>query len=100
MDTVKQRYPEQKVSCPCTHCLNQVVKTWQEVKDNLLIYRMSPTYTTWIHHGEEGGGIDIIEPSDMRGSHQDGWTCGITGARHVVFKNLKRARIKDGHVVQ
>jgi hypothetical protein len=34
---------------------------------------MSPTYTTWIHHGEEGGGIDIIEPSDMHGSHHDGW---------------------------
>ena len=34
---------------------------------------MSPTYTTWIHHGEEGGCIDIIEPSDVHGSHQDGW---------------------------
>jgi len=50
-----------------------VVKTWQEVKDDLLINRMSPTYTTWIHHGEEGGGTDIIEPSDMHGSHHDGW---------------------------
>ena len=34
---------------------------------------MSPTYTTWIHHGEEGGGTDIIEPSDVHGSHHDGW---------------------------
>ena len=41
------------------------------MKDDLLIYRMSPTYTTWIHHGEEGGGIDIIEPSDVLGSHHD-----------------------------
>jgi hypothetical protein len=50
-----------------------VVKTWQEVKDDLLIHRMSPTYTTWIHHGEEGGGTDIIESSDVHGSHHDGW---------------------------
>ena len=48
-------------------------KTWQEVKDDLLIYRMSPTYTRWIHHGKEGGGTDIIEPSDVHGSHHDGW---------------------------
>jgi len=34
---------------------------------------MSPTYTTWIHHGEEGGGTDIIEPSNVHGSHHDGW---------------------------
>ena len=34
---------------------------------------MSPTYTTWIHHGEEGGGNNIIEPSDVHGSHHDGW---------------------------
>ena len=38
-----------------------------------LIHRMSPTYTTWIHHGEEGGGTNIIEPSDVNGSHHDGW---------------------------
>ena len=37
------------------------------------MYTMSPPYTTWIHHGEEGGGIDIIEPSDVNGSHHDGW---------------------------
>jgi hypothetical protein len=73
MDMVKQKYPEQNIPCPCTHCLNQVVKTWQEVKDDLLIHRMSPTYTTWIHHGEEGGGTNIIEPSDVHGSHHDGW---------------------------
>ena len=72
MDMVEQRYPGQKIPCPCTQCLNQVDKTWQEVKDDLLIYRMSPTYTTWIHHGEEGGGTDIIEPVDMHGSHHDG----------------------------
>ena len=34
---------------------------------------MSPTYTTWIHHGEEGGGTNIIEPLDVDGSHHDGW---------------------------
>ena len=34
---------------------------------------MSPTYTTWIHHGEEGGGADIIETSDVHGYHNDGW---------------------------
>jgi hypothetical protein len=50
-----------------------VVKTWQEVKDDLLVNRMSPTYTTWIHHGEEGGGTDIIEPLDVHASHDDGW---------------------------
>ena len=43
------------------------------MKDDLLIHRMSPTYTTWIHHGEEGGGTDIIEPSDVHVSHHDGW---------------------------
>jgi len=43
------------------------------VKDELLINRMSPTYTTWIHHREEGGGTDIIEPSDVHGSHHDDW---------------------------
>ena len=73
MDMVKQKYPEQKIPCSCTHCLNQVVKIWQEVKGDLLINRMSPTYTIWIHHGEEGGGTDIIEPSDVHGSHHDDW---------------------------
>ena len=73
MDMVKQKYPEQKIPCPCKYCLNQVVKTWQEMKDDLLIHRMSPTYTTQIHHGEERGGTDIIEPSDVHGSHHDGW---------------------------
>ena len=34
---------------------------------------MSPTYTTWIHHGEEGGGTNIIKPLDVHGSHHDGW---------------------------
>ena len=34
---------------------------------------MLPTYTRWIHHGEEPLGTDIIEPSDMHGSHHDGW---------------------------
>ena len=37
------------------------------------MYTMSPPYTTWIHHGEEGGGTDIIKPSDVHGSHHDGW---------------------------
>ena len=35
--------------------------------------RMSPTYNTWIHHGEEGGGTNIIELSNVHGSHHDGW---------------------------
>ena len=34
---------------------------------------MSPTYTTWIHHGEEGGGTDIIETSDVHGSYRGCW---------------------------
>ena len=34
---------------------------------------MSATYTRWIHHGEESSGTEIIEPSDMLGSHHDGW---------------------------
>jgi hypothetical protein len=38
---------------------------------------MSPTYTTWIHHGEEGGGTYIIEPSDVHGSHHDGWIAEV-----------------------
>ena len=37
------------------------------------MYTISPTYSTWIHHGEEGRGTDIIEPSDVHGSHHDGW---------------------------
>ena len=43
------------------------------MKDDLLIHRMSPTYTTWIHHGKERGGTDIIEPSDVHGTHHDCW---------------------------
>ena len=70
---LNKKYPEQKIPCPCTYCLKQVVKTWQQEKDDLLLYRMSPTYTTWIHHGEEGGGTDIIEPSIVHASHHDGW---------------------------
>jgi hypothetical protein len=35
---------------------------------------MLATHTRWIHHGEESSGTDIIEPSDMHGSHHDGWT--------------------------
>jgi hypothetical protein len=73
MDTVEQRYPGQNIPCPCTHCLNQVVKSLDQVKEDLLVHRMSPTYTTWIHHGEEGGGTDIIESSDVHGSHHHGW---------------------------
>ena len=34
---------------------------------------MLATYTRWIHHGEESLGTEIIEPSDMHGSHHDGW---------------------------
>jgi len=73
IEWVKEKFPKQKIPCPCTQCLNQVCTTWQEVKDHLLMNTMSPTYTTWIHHGEEGGGTDIIEPSDVHGSHHDGW---------------------------
>ena len=73
IEWVKEKFPKQKIPCPCTQCLNQVYTTWQEVKDHLLMNTMSPTYTTWIHHGEEGGGTDIIEPSDVHGSHHDGW---------------------------
>ena len=73
IELVQQRYPRQNIPCPCTCCLNQVVKSWEQVKKDLLIHRMSPTYTTWIHHGEEGGGTNIIEPSDVNGSHHDGW---------------------------
>ena len=36
-----------------------------------LVSGISPTYTKWIHHGEESLGTDIIEPSDMHGSHHD-----------------------------
>ena len=43
------------------------------MKDDLLIHRMLPTCITWIHHGKERGGTDIIEPSDVHGSHHDGW---------------------------
>ena len=39
-----------------------------------LTYTQNATqYTTWLHHGEEGGGTNIIEPSDVHGSHHDGW---------------------------
>ena len=72
IEWVKQKFLEQKNPCPYTQCLNQMYTTWQEVKDHLLMNTMSPTYTTWIHHGEEGGGTDIIEPSDVHGSHHDG----------------------------
>ena len=34
---------------------------------------MLATYTRWIHHGEESLGTNNIEPSDMHGSHHDGW---------------------------
>ena len=37
-----------------------------------LIYKMLATYTRWIHHGQEYLVTDIIEPSDMHGSHHDG----------------------------
>ena len=43
------------------------------MKDDLLIHRMLPTCITWIHHGKERGVTDIIEPSDVHGSHHDGW---------------------------
>ena len=43
------------------------------MKDPFFIYKMLATYTRWIHHGEESSGTDIIEPSDMHGSHHDGW---------------------------
>ena len=110
MDMVKQKYPQQKIPCPCTHCLNQVVKTWQEVKDDLLINRMSPTYTTWIYHGEEGGGTNIIETSDVHGSHHDGWIAEEEGQEDGddnilpdfddLVQNLLTSEERDGRVLK
>ena len=39
MDIVKEKYLDKKIPRLRTHCLNQVVKTWQEVKDDLLFLK-------------------------------------------------------------
>jgi hypothetical protein len=73
MATMKQRYPRQNIRFPCEQCVNLVDKSLDKVENDIFLHGMSPSYTTWIYHGEGGGGTDIIEPSDVHGSHHDDW---------------------------
>ena len=54
MESVKQHiYTEDRVRCPCTNCLNSKRKQLDEVHNHLYMPEISPTYHTWIYHGEQ-----------------------------------------------
>ena len=43
---------EGRVQCPCANCLNRKRKRLDEVHNHLYMPGISPTYRTWIYHGE------------------------------------------------
>ncbi|XP_028125055.1 uncharacterized protein LOC114321997 [Camellia sinensis] len=44
--------PNDKIRCPCMDCLNCEQHTCKIVEYHLVLKRMSPSYKTWMHHGE------------------------------------------------
>ena len=64
MKFVSERYHnDSQILCPCTRCLNQKLWSQPDVSDHLHIYRMSPTYTRWIEHGESAD-VEVVENLD------------------------------------
>ncbi|XP_028120567.1 uncharacterized protein LOC114317961 [Camellia sinensis] len=44
--------PNGKIRCPCMDCLNCEQHTSKIVEYRLVVKGMSPSYKTWVHHGE------------------------------------------------
>ncbi|KAL7171475.1 hypothetical protein ACSBR2_036181 [Camellia fascicularis] len=44
--------PNDKIRCPCMDCLNCERYTCKIVEYHLVVKGMSPSYKTWVHHGE------------------------------------------------
>ncbi|XP_028114517.1 uncharacterized protein LOC114312475 [Camellia sinensis] len=44
--------PNDKIRCPCMDCLNCERHTCKIVEYHLVVKEMSPSYKTWVHHGE------------------------------------------------
>ncbi|XP_028115907.1 uncharacterized protein LOC114313695 [Camellia sinensis] len=44
--------PNGKICCPCMDCLNCEQHTGKIVEYHLVVKGMSPSYKTWVHHGE------------------------------------------------
>ncbi|CAL5346170.1 unnamed protein product [Camellia sinensis] len=44
--------PNGKIRCPCMDCLNCEQHTSKIVEYHLVVKGMSPSYKTWVHHGE------------------------------------------------
>ncbi|KAL5832627.1 hypothetical protein ACOSQ3_016301 [Xanthoceras sorbifolium] len=40
------------IPCPCIKCINHRWHPTKIVYEHLVIYRMDPTYTNWVFHGE------------------------------------------------
>ncbi|KAL3638401.1 hypothetical protein CASFOL_017772 [Castilleja foliolosa] len=43
---------ECNVRCPCTRCLNLIIKDQISVKQHIMINGIDPGYVTWFYHGE------------------------------------------------
>ncbi|XP_066361319.1 uncharacterized protein [Miscanthus floridulus] len=74
MKFVSERYPEDShILCPCSKCLNQTLRSQDDVSDHIHIYGMSATYTRWIHHGESVDTVVVenLEQPEVKGSDHD-----------------------------
>ena len=74
MKFVSERYPEDShILCPCSKCLNQTLRSQDDVSDHIHIYGMSATYTRWIHHGESADTVVVenLEQPEVEGSDHD-----------------------------
>ena len=74
MKFVSERYPEDShILCPCSKCLNQTLRSQDDVSDHIHIYGMSATYTRWIHHEESADTVVVenLEQPEVEGSDHD-----------------------------
>ncbi|XP_066320623.1 uncharacterized protein [Miscanthus floridulus] len=74
MKFVSERYPEDNhILCPYSKCLNQTLRSQDDVSDHIHIYGMSATYTRWIHHGESADTVVVenFEQPEVEGSDHD-----------------------------
>ena len=72
MKFVRERYPkDSQILCPCTRCLNQSLRSQDDVNDHIHIYGMSATYTRWIHHGESADTEVVENLEQVQGSYHD-----------------------------
>lgn len=61
-------YPHLLIPCPCTKCLNHVVRKTEEVHFHLFSNGIDQNYTQWTYHGEKDEPIVTTEYGD---NHMD-----------------------------